>query len=290
MNEVISHLNWARVRRRIKDTWKNRNRFVYGVPRGGSVIAAMMPEFSCWPVDEPGKADFIVDDLIDSGRTMQKFRDKWPEKGFYAPFDKRDERDKDLGWIIFPWEATNPEGDAEDTVARLLQQIGEDPRREGLLETPKRVVRSWKELFGGYALKPEDVLKTQFQKDGYDQMVILRDIEFHSFCEHHMLPFSGTAAVAYIPEQKVVGLSKLARLVDLYAKRLQIQERLTQQVANTLQNVIRPKGTGVIMQAKHHCMLCRGVGKQHSSMITSALTGVFKEPAVRQEFLQLARG
>jgi GTP cyclohydrolase I len=292
MNQNTTSLSWTDIQRRIDDPvtgFKQKHRRVFGIPRGGSVIAALLTQKGNHPVDDPDHADVFVDDLIDSGATSVKWRTKYPNKGFWAPIDKRNARDKDLGWIVFPWEDPDPSRDAEDTVTRLLQQIGENPNREGLKETPKRVVRSWNEIFAGYKINPRLLLKTTFSASGYDQMVILRDIEFHSTCEHHMLPFSGSATVAYIPGKQVVGLSKMARLVDAFSRRLQIQERLTQQVADTLQAVLKPRGVGVIMKAKHHCMLCRGVEKQHGSMVTSALLGAFREPAVRQEFLQLAQ-
>ena len=166
----------------------------------------------------------------------------------------------------------------------LLRAIGEDPDREGLKETPARVAKSWKELYQGYRQTPEEVLETKFGADGYDQMVTLKCIEFYSTCEHHMLPFNGHAHVSYIPEKEIVGLSKLARLVDVFAKRLQVQERLTVQVADSLHKTIKPKGVAVMLEAKHGCMLCRGVRKQNSSMITTALRGAYERPEVRAEF------
>lgn len=176
----------------------------------------------------------------------------------------------------------------EQLLRELLRRIGEDPDREGLQQTPARIVRSWNELFGGYSQRAEDVLVTQFQAEEYDEIVLLRDVEFYSTCEHHMLPFSGRAHIAYIPDKKVVGLSKLARLVDVFARRLQIQERLTQQIANELQLVLKPRGVAVMIEGKHQCMCCRGVRKQDGSMITSCLLGVFKHnlPS-RTEFLAL---
>ncbi|MGE5214217.1 MAG: GTP cyclohydrolase I FolE [Nitrospirota bacterium] len=175
-------------------------------------------------------------------------------------------------------------------IRELLRRIGEDPDREGLKETPARIIRSWKELFSGYDQRAEDVLVTQFHAEEYDEMVLLRDIEFYSTCEHHMLPFCGKAHVAYIPENKIVGLSKLARLVDVFARRLQVQERLTQQVASELQRVLKPKGVAVMIEASHQCMSCRGVRKQGGKTITSCLAGAFKDNlASRTEFLSLVK-
>lgn len=171
-------------------------------------------------------------------------------------------------------------------VKNLLSAIGENADREGLLDTPKRVVKSWATLFGGYHMNPETILERRFSPDNYDQMVLLKDIEMYSTCEHHMLPFFGKVHVAYIPSKKVVGLSKLARLVECFARRLQIQERLTEQVADALEKHLEPKGCAVMIEAKHMCMVARGVGKQNSVMITSALRGLFKEDhKVREEFL-----
>lgn len=180
---------------------------------------------------------------------------------------------------------------AETIVELMLRTIGEDPSREGLLETPKRVVKAWAEWFDGYAQDPVAVLKTF--KDGAellasDEMVLVRDIDFYSHCEHHMAPFFGKAHVAYIPNGKVVGLSKIARLVDVFAHRLQVQERLTNQVANAIQEGLEPLGVGVVMRATHFCMCSRGVNKQGSTTITSALRGAIKEkPEARSEFMGL---
>jgi GTP cyclohydrolase IA len=177
----------------------------------------------------------------------------------------------------------------EDAVRRLLLYVGEDTDREGLQETPHRVVSSYSELFAGYHTDPHDILKV-FEDDSSDEMVVLRDIEFYSMCEHHILPFFGKAHVAYIPDGRVVGISKLARAVDLYARRLQIQERLCQQVTSLLDEVLKPKGSACLLEAQHLCMLSRGVGKQNSVMISSSLTGAFQtEEATRNEFLSLVR-
>ena len=177
------------------------------------------------------------------------------------------------------------QAEAEYAVKDLLWFIGENPAREGLLDTPKRVVKAWREMTVGYSVDPKTVLGTHFDGDGYDQMVICKGIEFTSACEHHMLPFTGIAHVAYIPRKRVVGLSKMARLVDCFARRLQIQERMTQQIARTMQDVLKPLGVAVMVEAKHSCMSCRGVSKQQSSMVTTCLLGVFREHKVKEEFL-----
>lgn len=178
--------------------------------------------------------------------------------------------------------------DAKNAVRTILQFLGEDADREGLQETPNRVIRSWERLYGGYIRTPAEILKTQFSEiEQYDQMVTLRDIEFYSMCEHHMLPFFGKVHIAYIPRESVVGISKLARLVEVFARRLQIQERLTQQIADAIDSCLSPQGVGVVIEAQHFCMVARGVEKQNSKMVTSALKGSLKEDAsARNEFLR----
>lgn len=174
-----------------------------------------------------------------------------------------------------------------ELVKQTIKAIGEDTEREGLLGTPRRVVKMWDEIYNGYKQKPEDILTT-FDADGYDQIVLLKDIELYSMCEHHMLPFFGKAHVAYIPNGRVIGISKLARLVDIYAKRLQIQERLGEQVTDALMKYLKPKGAACIIEATHMCMRMRGVAKQNSVMTTSSLKGVFlNKPEAKQELMQL---
>lgn len=179
--------------------------------------------------------------------------------------------------------------DAEDAVRTLIRWAGDDPTREGLLDTPKRVVKSYMEFYSGYDTDPQAVLSRTFKEvEGYDEMVMLRDIEFESHCEHHMVPFTGRAHIAYLPRNKVVGISKLARLVDAYARRLQIQEKMTAQIANALNDVLQPKGVAVVVEAVHQCMTSRGVHKQGAVMQTSHLLGRFREDArTRQEFFSL---
>lgn len=179
---------------------------------------------------------------------------------------------------------------AEDLIRQQIEFIGDDPSREGLQETPTRIVRAWEELFAGYSGDPADVLTT-FDTGGYDQMVLSKDIEMYSTCEHHWLPFFGKAHVAYIPDRRVIGISKLARLVDIYARRLQIQERIGEQVTGALMEHLAPKGAACIIQAQHLCMMMRGCAKQDSIMVTSSLKGAFKDDLnTRSELLQLIRG
>jgi len=173
-------------------------------------------------------------------------------------------------------------------VKALLGYLEDDVEREGLLDTPKRVIDSWSEIFAGYDMNPSDILSSTFNGEGYDGIVLLKDIEFHSTCEHHMLPFTGAAHIAYIPVNKIVGISKLARLVELHSMRLQNQERITKSIADDLERVLKPLGCGVIIEAKHGCMQCRGVKKQNSVMATSSMRGVFFDNSeARMELLQL---
>ena len=179
--------------------------------------------------------------------------------------------------------------EAEAAVRVLLEWAGDDPSREGLLGTPARVVRAYEEFFGGYRVDPVALLQRTFAEvEGYDEMVVLKDIRFESHCEHHLAPIIGKAHVAYLPSNRVVGISKLARLVEVYAKRLQIQEKMTAQVANTLAEVLRPKGVAVVIEAAHQCMTTRGVHKPGVTMVTSRMTGAFRDDSrTRREFLAM---
>jgi GTP cyclohydrolase IA len=179
--------------------------------------------------------------------------------------------------------------EAEEAVRTLIRWAGDDHTREGLLGTPDRVVRSYEEFFIGYDADPEEILKRTFEEtDGYDEMVILRDIRFESHCEHHMVPILGKAHIAYMPKKRVVGISKLARIVEAYAKRLQIQEKMTAQIANVIQDVLEPNGVAVVIEAQHQCMTTRGVYKPGVTMVTSRMLGAFRENlATRKEFLSM---
>jgi GTP cyclohydrolase I len=179
--------------------------------------------------------------------------------------------------------------EAIEAVRTLIRWAGDDPDREGLLETPDRVVRSYDEFFSGYQEDPKEILaKTFSEVDGYDEMIVMNDIRFESHCEHHMVPIIGKAHIGYLPDKRVVGISKLARLVDVYARRLQIQEKMTVQIADTLQEVLQPKGVAVVVEAAHQCMTTRGVHKPGAALVTSRMLGAFrKDVSTRREFLAI---
>lgn len=276
-------VSWEEVFERLDPIDKPGN-VVYGVPKGGMVAASFLKRAVV--THDPAQANVILDDLVDSGATKAKYQAKFPQAQFYALFTKQ----SGDGWWEFPWERDHPnkDGSIQENITRILQFIGDDPMREGLLDTPNRVIRAYKnEIFSGYNKDLKDLFVT-FDNAGYDQIIILRNIEMSSMCEHHMLPFYGVAHVAYIPNDRVVGLSKLARLVDLYSRRLQIQERIGEQVTEALMEHLQPLGAACIIDAVHLCMRMRGVSKQNSSMVTSSLKGVFRtDEKARQELLNL---
>lgn len=266
---------------------------LYGVPRGGIPVAyllqGMVAESAV--VNAPDQADFVIDDILDSGRT----RAKYPEKKFAALYGRTPGNNALVGeyrpgWLVFPWESL--ESSAEDIGVRLLQYIGEDPNREGLRDTPKRFLKAWREWTCGYAMDPVKELKVEFTdgSEGYDEMVMIDPIPFDSFCEHHLAIIQGFVHLAYIPDGKIAGLSKFCRLVEVFARRLQVQERMTVQIAQTIQDVLAPLGCGVVIRAGHTCMSSRGAKVFGAMTTTTALRGVFKKPEVRAEFLQMIAG
>lgn len=265
---------------------------LYGVPRGGVPVALMvmamkgeLPGRDLVMVENVRDADVALDDIVDSGATKKRIQQENPRCIFLALTAKKDYND----WIVFPWEGKDEAQGPVENVRRLLEYIGDDPNREGLLETPDRVIRSYERLFGGYRQDPRDVMKT-FVEGACDDMVVLKDIELYSTCEHHMLPFYGKCHIAYIPNGKVIGVSKLARLMEIYSRRLQIQERIGQQVTEALERYLQPKGAACIIEAQHFCMTSRGVEKQHAKMVTSSLTGVFRDSlSARQELMNFIK-
>lgn len=268
---------------------------VYGIPRGGIPIAYLFKgiadhaiHYAVSVVDDPEHADIFLDDIRDTGDTARRYQEKYGKPVLVA-FDKNHPEIKGK-WLVLPWEVVDDHEEAgEDTVTRMLQRIGEDPQREGLLETPARVVKAWDTWFSGYDQEPADVLKVfEDGAEGVDEMVLETDIPVYSHCEHHLAPIFGVAHVGYIPNGNVVGLSKLVRLVNVFARRLQIQERLTNQIAESVEKGLKPSGVGVVLQCRHLCMESRGVRSSGVVTTTSALRGSLKdEPDARAEFLSL---
>lgn len=295
----VQPLTWADISQevdRLVARWTDAHHIekVYGVPQGGAPVAVMAAERAGWHlVDRPDEIDdrtLVVDDLVDTGRTLAAYqaheRDTLYRKP-YSPPDLAPDATLVDTWLAFPWE--RDAGDPTDAVVRILQHIGEDPTREGLVDTPKRVIKAMSEMTVGYHTDIAQVLGVQFDVGEVSGTVVLSDIPFTSLCEHHMLPFTGTATVGYVPGQKVVGLSKLARLVDAHAKRLQVQERLTEDIATDLDHHLQPAGVGVVIHAHHQCMSCRGVGKPGATMTTNSLRGIVADdPTRRAEFMSIA--
>jgi GTP cyclohydrolase I len=263
----------------------------YAVPRGGVPVAYLLGPMvpGLLLVDTPAEADIFIDDLIDSGATCEQLCDEYPSKPFFALIDKRESKLYGGQWVVFPWEE-DAAGSFENNITRLLQFIGEDATREGLQETPHRVAKAWRHWCSGYGKDAGSLLKVfEDGAEKYDQMVIVKDIPIYSHCEHHLAPIFGTVSIAYIPNGKIVGLSKLSRLADMFARRLQVQERLTDQIADALVEHLQPLGVGVLVRARHLCMESRGICQQGHHTITTALRGVIKDEAqTRSEFLRLA--
>lgn len=269
---------------------------VFGIPSGGSVIAALLAERPhILLVDSVDDAEVLVDDMYETGATMRAYGGaqhtkfvayyKSPANPFQAGVWGEVRLDNGV-WVKFPWEGEHV---PESNVQRILEYLGEDPQRDGLIDTPRRVLAALAEMTVGYRQNPEAILGKRFMVD-YPSMVVVRNVAFTSLCEHHMLPFVGMAHVAYVPgaeAREVVGLSKLARLVECYARRLQVQERMTNQIASAVMEHLQASGAGCIVVAKHQCMACRGVRKAEAEMVTSSLLGTFKEGPVRAEFLTL---
>lgn len=263
----------------------------YPIPRGGVPAAYATYHPTMCPfviVNTPEEADFFLDDIIDSGRTMVTYCDEFPGKPFLALIDKT-AGEYEGAWVVFPWEGRAESG-IEDNIIRLLEYVGENPNRGGLLETPHRVAKAWEHWCGGYGMDPKSILKVfEDGAEKHDQMVTVKDIPFYSHCEHHLAPFFGTVTISYIPNGKIVGLSKLSRLADMFARRLQVQERLTDQIADAIMEHLAPIGVGVMIKARHMCMESRGTRQQGHHTITTALRGVMKtEHQTRSEFLRLA--
>jgi GTP cyclohydrolase I len=232
----------------------------------------------------------IVDDLVDSGGTRDHYKKIAPNYPFFTLADHLQVPKKPGEWIVFPWEVGRDDTSADDIVTRLLQYIGEDVNREGLKDTPQRVLKAWTAWTAGYGQDIPALFKCfEDGSERYDEMVLVKGLPFFSHCEHHLAPFFGTATIGYVPNGKVIGLSKLGRVLDAFAQRLQVQERMTVQIADAIQEHLQPKGVGVLIQARHLCMESRGISKQGHDTTTSALRGVMlTEGKARAEFLGLA--
>lgn len=296
-----TYFTWEDVNRGIDSFIQNFNfggiELILGISRGGLVPATLLSQKTNIPMKavDPfsdvsefvDKKVLIVDDIYDSGRTLKYFKDHLPKSEQFVLVTKED---KD-SWIVFPWETEEDKTDGlEQSTVTLLRASGDDPTREGLLETPSRFAKAWRFLTNGYKENPKSVMKV-FENPGMDQLVVVSNIDFYSLCEHHLAPFYGQVHVGYLPNGKVLGVSKFARLTEIFARRLQIQERLTQEIAETIMNELQPRGVGVVVEAVHLCMRSRGVQKQNASMKTSVMLGDFRtNESLKQEFLaQIAR-
>jgi GTP cyclohydrolase I len=280
---------------------------LYGVPRGGvpaalafmnAVKAFGLPCFDI--TTDLDEADIIFDDLIDSGATMLRYHQLSHGRQPFAALFWKVGNVTNLSplstgthlapneWVIFPWEGDEVKS-ADDIPTRLLQFIGEDPKRGGLRETPTRFLKAWKEWTSGYGIDPASVLKTfEDGAEGYDEMILVKDIPFYSKCEHHLADIFGVAHIGYVPDGKIVGLSKLSRLVDIFARRLQVQERATNQIADALQEHLAPVGIGVVLECRHACMESRGINRAGTTTLTSAMRGaLMSKPEARAEFFAL---
>ena len=278
------YITWEQVQARTREliTYRfNKVPFAYGVPRGGQPISALL-----LPVDSPDKAEVIVDDLCDSGATEAKYKALYPDTPFIALFDKRTEPDIAGKWLVFPWEKEEPEfGDATEHFRRILQRFGFNMESEGLARTPERYIRFMEGL-----LKKDEFNFTTFDSNGYDEMIVETGIPFYSLCEHHTLPFFGTACIGYIPKSRIAGLSKLPRTVQHFAGGLQNQERLTQQIADFLAQKLGTNDVAVVIKARHLCMEMRGAKSVGTSTTTSTMKGVFRtDDKCRAEFLQIIK-
>ena len=270
----------------------------FGIPRGGITAAMAVKSFvdsgplTMILVDDPALADIFIDDILDSGKTMSRYEKLHPATPFVALFDKACLKHKGK-WLVMPYEVKENGDDesATDIITRLLEYIGEDPTREGLLETPRRMLAAWKERTSGMHVDPRSFIKVF--EDGAEQTgnswVVVNGIPVVSCCEHHGSDILGSASVGYIPSGKILGLSKLARITDAYCRRMQCQERITNQIASLLDDELKPIAVGVLIKASHACMSTRGTRIHGALTVTSALRGAaLTEPDCRNEFLRLA--
>ena len=290
---VVDHLRVSTamidLSKQIKDQFDGKETLkIYPIPIGGIPVSYLLKAFLADKfyvvfVDRPEESDLFVDVVENSGSTRRDYESRFPERPFFTLFFKRDK----TRWLIFPWEEVG-KNVAGDIPTQLLKFIGENPDREGLRETPRRFLQAWRYWTSGYGVDPVSVLKGfEDGSENYDAMVFQGAIPIHSICEHHLAPFFGVAHIGYIPDGKIIGLSKFSRLVEVFARRLQVQERLTQQIAHALFDHLKPKGVGVVLRCRHSCMESRGIEKSGSMTYTSSLVGCMKEEEnARSEFLR----
>lgn len=281
---------------KIRETIRQRKlTSVHGIPVGGWFVAReIVKNFSCLDNTSESHKTLVVDDIVDSGETIKPFvgfgfatASLFVKEGARVRPDIWVEEVPRDCWVKFPWESSR---EIEDSVRRIIEFIGENPNREGLVDTPKRVIKSWEEFCSGYRQDPKEILQESAkftETNAYDQIIVLKDISLYSMCEHHMLPFYGKVDIGYLPEKSVVGVSKLIRMVNVFSRRLQIQERLTQDIANAINDVVKPRGVGVVIEAVHLCMMARGVKQAGAKMVTSAMYGSFLEEQNKDEFMRL---
>jgi len=265
------YITFEEIYKRIKNLDLSKN--YYGVPRGGAIIAGMTGK----AVETIEEADIIIDDLIDSGKTKEKYKSLYPNKEFIGLFDKSKEYKNE--WLVFPYEINDTQKDLEDNVVRILENYGYDLNNESLKNTPKRFIKMLNET-----LKAEEPDISIFDSNGYSQMITDKGIKYYTFCEHHILPFFGEVKISYIPKDKIIGLSKLSRIVEYFSKRLNTQEYLTENIADYLMEKLKPLGVGVEINGRHLCKEMRGI-KQSGIMNTTALRGIFYNNDVKQEFM-----
>ncbi len=299
LKHPVGHtLSWSEIRyaaRQLAGRWRTHHELssVFGIPTGGVPVAVLVADLLHLPlVAEPDGYSLVVDDLVDTGHTLRPYVDRGLRvdalfRKPWSPADIAPDAELRDTWLRFPWE--KDAGDPSDAVVRLLQFIGEDPTREGLLDTPRRVVKAWAELTAGYRIDVAAVLSTTFDVPHSGDPVVVTRVPFTSMCEHHMLPFVGHATVAYLPGARVVGLSKLARLVHAYARRLQVQERLTSQLTAALVDHLQPRGAAAIVEGSHSCMSMRGVGVA-AVMHTSSFVGELDSTEWRSQLMAMHRG
>lgn len=296
----MQHLSWLDIQTEVERLTQrltgmsNGITHVYGIPQGGVPVALLVAQATGLLITDqpaPGRT-LIVDDLVDTGTTMRTYR----EQGYlcealyrkpHSPQDLAPDATQVEAWLAFPWE--RDDGDPTDGVIRIIQHIGEDPTRDGLIDTPKRVCKAMREMTVGYHMNPAEILSKSFDVH-HDEMIIVTGVDYFSLCEHHMLPFYGKATIGYIPKPgaRIVGLSKLPRLLQCFSKRLQVQERLTNEIAQAILEYLDPRGVGVVLSGHHTCMSARGIEKQGQMITSCLLRDMRDDPAMRAEFLSLA--